>query len=204
MKKHMNQKGFTIVELMIATVVFSSILLLCAFGLLNIGRTYYKGVTSARTQEAARSIIDDIAQSIQFGPGPVYTTGTEAAVGTTGYYCAGGKRYSYKRDWQLTGNRHVLVVDVPATCNGGVGPQNLDGASPSIVGGSKELVPRGMRLAHFKVEPAGTDLYKITVHVISGDDDLLNPSREGCSSARAGTQYCATSELITTVQKRVR
>jgi len=201
----MNQKGFTIIELMIATVVFSTILLLCSYALLNIGRTYYKGVTTTRTQEAARTVIDDISQSIQFGPGTVYIpAGGEATVGTSGYYCAGGKRYSYTRDWQLTGNRHALVTDAPTQCNGGTGVQNLNSASPTLSASSRELMSRGMRLANFRVESAGTDLYRITVRVVSGEDDLLNTAHNGCSADRAGTQYCAASELTTVVQKRVR
>src|SRR3990172_9120101 len=58
--------GFTIVELMIATTIFSVILLIVTFGMLQIGRTYYKGITLTKTQNAARSIIDTISQDIQF------------------------------------------------------------------------------------------------------------------------------------------
>lgn len=68
-RKHLdhNAQGFTLVELMIATALFSSILLLITFGLLSIGQNYYKGKNSARTQDVARRVIDEISQAIQFG-----------------------------------------------------------------------------------------------------------------------------------------
>lgn len=69
-----NQRGFTLLELMIATTIFSSILLLLTFGLINIGKSYYKGRNTARTQELARRVMDEISQSIRFGdraPSPI-------------------------------------------------------------------------------------------------------------------------------------
>lgn len=62
-----NEKGFTLLELMIATTIFSVILLLLTFGLLNIGKNYFKGKNSARTQEVARRVMDDISQAIRYG-----------------------------------------------------------------------------------------------------------------------------------------
>jgi len=205
MTKRLNSAGFTIVELMIATLVFATILLLCTYGLLQISRTYYKGVTGARTQEAARGIIDDLSQSIQFGPGAVFAP-AEAAYGAQGIYCAGGKRYTYVRDRQLVGNQHALVKDTPATCTSGTTAQNIGGPSPTLTADSRELLPRGMRLARFDIEPITgvADLYKITVRVVNGDTEVLNAAHDNCGSGRAGTQFCAMSELTTVVQKRVR
>lgn len=203
MKKQLNQAGFTIIELMIATVVFSMILLLCSYGLLSVGRTYYKGVTTTRTQEAARLVIDDIAQSIQFGSGTVYAP-AEAGFGTAAFYCAGGKRYSYIRDQQVSGGRHGLVVDRPTACNGSTGAQDLVNPAVSLTSSSQEFIPTGMRLSSLRIVPVGTDLYRISVRVISGDTDLLNAAHDNCLSVRAGSQYCAMSELTTVVQKRVR
>lgn len=74
-----NSEGFTLVELMIATSIFSVILLLLTFGLLGIGQNYYKGRNSVRTQDTARRIMDEISQAIQFSaepPSPIITVGT--------------------------------------------------------------------------------------------------------------------------------
>lgn len=61
-----SQRGFTIVELMISTVIFSLILLGASAAIVQIGKKYSKGITYARTQEVARSTVDEIAQSLQF------------------------------------------------------------------------------------------------------------------------------------------
>lgn len=59
-----NTAGFTIVELMIATVVFSVILILITTGIIQIGKAYYKGIIGSRTQETARKITDEVGRSI--------------------------------------------------------------------------------------------------------------------------------------------
>jgi prepilin-type N-terminal cleavage/methylation domain-containing protein len=61
-----SQKGFTIIELMISTVIFSLVLLGASAAIIQIGKKYSKGITYARTQEVARSTVDEIAQSLQF------------------------------------------------------------------------------------------------------------------------------------------
>ena len=64
-KSTLDQSGFTLLELMIATTIFSVILLLCTVGLIQIGKTYYKGSAIVRTQNVARDITDNITQAIQ-------------------------------------------------------------------------------------------------------------------------------------------
>jgi|GEM_PF-759510 len=59
-------QGFTIIELMISTVIFSLVLLGATAAIVQIGQKYSKGITYARTQEVARSTVDEIAQSLQF------------------------------------------------------------------------------------------------------------------------------------------
>lgn len=209
-----NQQGFTIIELMIATAVFATVLLVCSIGMLQIGRTYYKGITSSRTQEAARSVLEEISQAIQFGSGSPVTP-AEAGPGLPGVYCAGSKRFSYLRDRQVTDSpglpdqsRYALVVDEVNSC-GGVVPQDLRG-NPTLTDTSKELLGTRMRLATLTVTPitpvgfTETNLYRVTVRIVSGDADLLNAAHTECSTQRAGTQFCAASELSTVVQKRVR
>lgn len=60
------RKGFTIIELMISTVVFSLVLLAASAAITQVGKKYARGVTFARTNEVSRSIVEDISQSLQF------------------------------------------------------------------------------------------------------------------------------------------
>lgn len=214
------QKGFTIIELMIATMVFSSILLVITTALIQIGHIYYKGVISARTQEAARGIIDDISRSIQLSGGSVLgtappTPSTEtlktATNGAKGF-CVNQRRYSYVIDKQLSDtptsvqSKHVLIVDeMPSQCSTATYAQDITNASAPLVNNSVELLSPNMQLNKLSVSGSG-DLYTITVRVVYGDSDLLDTDANGiktCKNQSAGSQFCSVSELTTTVQKRV-
>jgi len=208
-----SQKGFTIIELMIATLVFSVILLLVTYGLIQIGRTYIKGLNESKTQQTARSIMDTISQDIQFNGGkikiPAAFTGTFAV-------CIGDNRYSAMIDGQLVDGvpdtvkhqtNHTLVVDRPVGGECNATPltyRNLNAAiPPDDPYKPRELMAPNMRLAKFNITPAGALLWNIKVRVVYGDDDLLNPARDACAGG-PGSQFCAVAELSTTVQKRVR
>ena len=103
--KKLHSAGFTIVELMIATLVFSVILTIATVGILNIGRLYRKSLTQSQTQQVARTILDTVSQNIKFNGGSV--------VSGTNIYCLGaGKRLTYSLDTQFISiNTHGLVID---------------------------------------------------------------------------------------------
>lgn len=209
------QKGFTIIELMIATSVFSVVLMLCTYGLLGISRTYTKGITTNRTQEAARSVLSDLSDNISFTGGEVRLL-DELPNGSKGF-CIGSNKYSYIFDHQLANtydgrenmeqSRAVLRVD--SGCSGQ--PASL--LSDEVSG--REMLQDRMQLARLEVcglngtDDCATgeeiDTYRITVRVVSGSDDLFDDNNidNNCQSGVAGGQFCAVSELTTIVKKRV-
>src|SRR6185437_9676288 len=63
--------GFTIVELMIAAAIFSLVLILLSYGVIRFNQAYYGGLVQSSTQNAARSIIDNISQAIQLDGGTI-------------------------------------------------------------------------------------------------------------------------------------
>jgi prepilin-type N-terminal cleavage/methylation domain-containing protein len=156
-----NKNGFTIIELLFSTTIFSLVLLLCLSGLIQIGRMYYKGVTTSQTQQAARTLLDEISQSIQFSaadvteirlpgtgnlPGPeLYGTAGPIPSGQTavGYFCVGTIRYTFAMD-RMQGDtndagrsmiRHAMWADEPGVCAGAAAstlpPVDLTAAQPS-------------------------------------------------------------------------
>ncbi len=204
----LNKTGFTLVELLIASAVFSVILLLATSAILQITRTYQKGLTQSLTQETARAVIEDISRTVQFSGGTVTTPIT--ANGASKGFCVGDKRYSYLLYSQLTTepappagkSNNVLVVDSVSACNSGTLAQNL--LSGGLTAGSKELLGPRMRLSLMDVSPGSTTgSWKIDLRVVSGDDDLITqPGQDACVT-QTGSQFCAVSRLSTVVEKRV-
>ena len=217
-----SNSGFTIVELMISTVVFSMVLMICSYAIIYIGQVYYKGVVTNRTQEASRKIMNDLVYSIQFGTVQKVTHGSIEPVEqfpgesfNVESICLGGFKYSYTKDRSLGEGekqaRHVLwkskanssddcvVSDLSQPVPGG---SNLDG----------ELLSSNMRVPYLNVrEPADTlsGMWEIEVAVSYGDDEVFKLNPDGtrdytlCEGVNAGGQFCAVSTYKTTVQKRL-
>lgn len=204
-------RGFTVIELMVATGVFAFVLIIVTTGILQVSRLYYKGVNQAATQNVVRNITDTIAQSIQFGGGQVVPTTAGAATPTSPkVFCIGNQRFTYDIGWQVVDSSpnatrhqayHGLVQDNLSGCSS-TSTQSLNTQSVS----GRELLSPNMRLSKLNVTDLGGNLYRVEVRVIYGDDDLLeapnNPLTD-CVDEQAGTQFCTISELNTVVTKRV-
>lgn len=219
-KNKTKNSGFTIIELMIATSVFAVVLVIAASGILAIGRLYYKGITASRTQEATRSVVNTITNTIQFTAQSRGDDGVEDKVGMPQAVCFGYDRYTYQLDSQVDDDTSGLVYDRRddlSECT----PIDLDslGSEPE----AKELIPANMSLLKFKIDAINSSNFKIMMKVGYGDHDLQeltqcsgsvvngfcnNPSPEDVATARcrggiAGSNFCAVSELETTINKRV-
>ncbi len=172
------QQGFTIVELMIATAVLSTILLLVTALMLNIGHLYYKGVNQARVQSNVRTVTDEVAQQLRLGNNWQSATGAN----NQRAYCVGNLRYTYVIGAQIghpaPGSsapvyRHVLWRDsnpTPSSCS--ITDVNLTAAQPSVPArNGVELMAPKTRLIDFTI--TGASPYNISYGVAYGDDDLL-------------------------------
>lgn len=223
LKTKQSKSGFTIIELMIATTIFSLVLMICLAGILQITKMYYRSVTQNNTRETARSIADEIGESIRFssqairlGPavnGPQINDLSDTTT-DTGYFCIGDKRYTYAIDRQVKPEplsntkqkKHALWVDTEGGC---AGPLDLDADKPSASG--RDLIPLNMRLYELSItnSPTNDGVYEVSVGVAYGDDDLLSPrpaqspTELTCEGAFAGAEFCATTNLKVTVQKRL-
>lgn len=212
-------KGFTIVELMIATAVFAVLLLVITFGVLQISRVYYRGITEANTQDTARRITDIITRSIQFSGGDVTITELAPVPGSSYQFCLGNEQFSYTTGYQvadspdsaLLQSYHALVQRTLSGCTAATIAQNV--RSDTVDG--RELLDPRMRLAKLNISQEGPGLYRVEVRIVYGDDDLLyspsdldNPQGAArqdatCRAGATGTQFCAAAELSTIVRKRV-
>jgi hypothetical protein len=177
--------------------------------LLSIGRSFQRGVIASRTQDAARSVANEISESVKLdGKGVIVIQ--ENNGGTTKGYCVGKKRYSYVLTNHLTGEwnpaggttNHSLVVDEMPSCSALTPAQDFEGT----VNG-RELLTQNMRLIDFSIQENG-GVYNISVTVAhTGSGDMIaGPDGDGyfsCDAASAGSQFCAVSNLRTSVVPRL-
>lgn len=170
------ERGFTIVELLIAMAVVSVILLLASIMITSIGSLYYKGISQSKAQDNVRAVIDEVSQHLQLTDSPP----TPASYFTFRAYCVDTTRYTYILGKQLSAtpgvgqSKHVLWRDtVPAgTCTDPAPPNslpNLNMLTPSATG--KELMAPRTRLTNFVL--SATSPYSVIVNIAFGDTDLL-------------------------------
>lgn len=198
---HKKSAGFTIVELMIATTVLSVILLLVTVVMMGIGRLYYKGINQSRVQSNARSIASQMAQDVQLSS-TIPSSGNAVVSGkAVKVICVGNVRYTYVVNNKIgtNGYKHVLWRDTPAgSCTVGTA---ADITQPLTDG--NELISANARLTKLNFPAMVSGLQKIELGIAYGDDDQLTTTDPVHCVGGNATQFCATSDLSTTVVQRV-
>jgi len=103
--KKLNQHGFTIIELLIATIISSIMILSILTVFIQITRYFTKGTTQINTQKATRIAVDNIIQKIQTTTGNIAFQDPDAGpvpipikVGNQRLICINRSRYSYDDD----------------------------------------------------------------------------------------------------------
>lgn len=206
--QHSRERGFTIIELMIATLIFSVILTVITMGVMSFTNNYYRGVNNSTTQNTTRTILDTISQAIQFGSAPVYLP-----IPVNNYFCAGGYSFTYDKGvlYTETSQMGLYMAPMGALCSATTIPPT----------GGTQLLGKNLRLTNLEVKSVGVNLYSVTVSIAMGPYDLLcSPSLypAGCNGSptvfwstandvtcrsTVGSQLCATSTLTTVVEKRI-
>ncbi len=217
MQMHRRQAGFTIVELAIATTVFSLVLIVVLYGVLSFTHAYYRGINNSATQNTARSIVSNVSQAIEFSGGIPTGDAIDATPGhqNVTYFCDGSNVYVYQPGVQFSGSPTLTspgLYEKPASpgCT-------FDGT----LSGGRELLAKGMRVAVLTVQQnTSSKAYMIAVRLALGDDDLLcSPATTGSCAPNGtlpvynkndlqckqhtGYQFCAVAALGSTATVRV-
>ena len=108
------QDGFTIIELLIATMVFSVILMAATTALFQLEKMYYRGIITDRTQTASRQIMAELSQQLQLNKNNI-------RIGSTSYpqlpaltvksFCIDNLRYSFVQNVQVTDGADYTEVN---------------------------------------------------------------------------------------------
>jgi prepilin-type N-terminal cleavage/methylation domain-containing protein len=217
-----NHKGFTIIELLIATTIFSVVLVVIVSSFLQIGRMFYKGVSINNTNEAARNLVDSITSDARlstFQPG-----GTDPSNASKKYFCVGPHRYTYILAKQV---KDTNINSNASTMTAGLVQDKTDGAckSPTDLPSNAATVPSqilgpDMQLNDISVQNnvSGSSLLIRTHIVFYGSDNTVfdtsdialknTPANPGlastapdafCSGNLLSTQFCSTAHLATNV-----
>jgi prepilin-type N-terminal cleavage/methylation domain-containing protein len=195
-----HQAGFTIIELMIATLVFSVILVIITAGVLYFSNTYYASLNRASMQNTARGIVKDVTESIQFTGTAIATSDDTGA----NYFCAGNKIYVFQPGVMYGGG-------TPTAANPGlyVTPQN-SGCPPLSATdynnpNAQQLLGSKMRISAFNLKETADGMYTVSLTLAFGEDDLLTATtgNDVACKSQIGYQFCAVSSLNATVQRRL-
>ncbi len=230
MKRKSLQHGFTIVELMIATAVFSVILLAVTGAITTIGREYQRSIYASNTQAAASALVDTLSQSIRFSSGNVQNNGNPAESNVTtpnrgtATYCIGNRQilYTYGRRVSDTVSETSSKYAVVSRPNVGCSITPITTNSPALTN-PKELLGRGMRLSKLTITQPNSTYYQVDIRVVYGEDDLLcrdtvpnscNAGSGTMSDAQLkgtdlrckpgkGSEFCSVTELSSVVYRRL-
>lgn len=213
-KKPRESNGFTIVELLIATTVLTVVLVGASFVLVQVGRLYYKGSITAKTQSAGRNIVDSISRPIQLRGGIPSTPTEHPTVPNTYVVCVGNQRFTYQTQYQVgTGpNRRPHAVWRDTIQNQGeclTTAPNITNTTISTPGES--MLSDGMRLFELGIDPSPTGaagIYVISVRMGYGElttfsTDPVTTEPNGCLGQVAGGQFCAYAAYNTSVNARI-
>lgn len=220
MSRRSKQSGFTLIELMVATVVFSVVLLVILASFLQVGRMYYKGISYSNTQESARRVSQDLTNDIRFNSTNVYQhVGTAAEghqqIGTSNsyYFCVGNHRYVYTLFEKLTsGNIDNRTSGIQqTTVEDCVAPGDEVGTE------HRQLLGIDMQLNRFAFV-CNDSFCNVGLHIIFyGADSLvfasnfptadtpaeaLVASDAYCTGALISSQFCAAVDLNTSILRR--
>lgn len=214
--------GFTITELLVATAVFSAVLLLIIVGFTQIGRLFYKGVTVSQTRQTATQIQQAVSNDIRLSATAVTPVSYQCpaggcangSTGTISAWCVGNHLYIPLTNNRVDLSAHdfsakfgLIQAQLPGgACSGGV-YASTDVAAMKPV----EMLGDDMRINWFDIEPTpnSSGVFTVSITVAYGEDaafvngTLFNqPNPPQCRGISTGSQFCSVAQLNTTVSNR--
>jgi competence protein ComGC len=214
------EDGFTIIELLIASIAFTVLLILVTMIVIQVSRVYYKGVVLSNTQNVNSTIVQDVSKNVQFDPGSSQFKITSGIINNVNYYCIGSSVFIYNlgQEFNLSSSNIGLIYETGnTTCP--ISSRGINTLNNYLAQGFKELLSPMMRVVYFKVKVpqlSTSPLYNISIGVAFGSNQSLCNTSNSCSSPttmntsnysgsnvrcklQQGDQYCGISYLYTTV-----
>jgi prepilin-type N-terminal cleavage/methylation domain-containing protein len=219
-----NNEGFTLVELMIATMIFSMVLVVLLASFLQIARMFYKGVSISSTNEAARSLIEEVVNDVRFSSASTACDPTaplpNGCPNNKKYFCIGNHRYTYVLTKKVTSTD--VASPTASSLNAGIMQDTVNSCLPPISASDNGTNPRqllglNMQLNEMEFKPADNGVLVHAHVLLYGADSnvfasyanpahtpaeaLVDPDAH-CSGNLLDTQLCATADFQTIVSVR--
>jgi hypothetical protein len=216
------ESGFTILELMIATIVFALFLVVMLASFLQIGKMYYKGISINNTTDTTRSIMDGISNDVRFSTEVACSIKDSQNCPVTGspnvhYFCIGQHRYTYYLSSTTPYKIQGSDINNPNSGNNpkGIIMDTITGCPPPTVAGTSptQLMKPNMQLndlnfycvnnfcyVHLHIAYYGVNdsVFSSPTHFADTSSDhtaALLDKDNYCSGSSLGTEFCAVSDL---------
>lgn len=215
---HVNKKGFTLIELMLAMSFISLLLMAIAMTTIQISNIYNKGITLREVNQAGRAISDDISRSIaQSEP---FDLGTRYIVKQGGgRLCVGQFTYAWNYGKALAGGvpvynvysgdpaqiRLVKVTDPGGSlCDDSSAPINKSVASELLDSGDRDLVVHIFSVTQGNQDPIIKQaLYAISITLGTNEQAQLLTNDTACKAPSDGVgdqDYCSVNQFDITAR----
>lgn len=196
------RKGFTIVELLLATTFFSVILTLVTAGFVQINRTYTKGTIVRDVQSSGRALFEDVTRTLRD------SRVADVNFGTTGRrLCVNGVRFAWNQYDTATSTRTNETFD------GGGAPfefarsESSAGCDTPMPITSTSPLGKGVIVQYFAVQPVKPGQHKlleITLVVSAGNNDIKAGTwgKDAVCDTGRSEQYCGVARFSTIISMR--
>lgn len=201
------QKGFTIVELLLALAVFSFVLVFVTTAFLQLFRTYNRGVTRKEVNQNTRLLIDDITNKMRIVADPALIDVSRV---NQGRLCVG----SYSYVWNPIGgtgtkikvnSQEIAIVRIDndnlSACQSSPTKYDFSGVQ------STSMFTGRMGVQSLSVTPQVggiTGLFNVVVTASTTQTNFLDSLLSSCKADNISTAYCAKVSLQETVGLRNR
>lgn len=224
-----SKKGFTLIEFLLSSAIFSFFLVIVMIGFMQINRSYNRGLTVKSVQQSARIIVEDISRTIANNPGQVTflePDATNPSSPDSFRMCIDTVKYSWNgvdSNMDYTDEAYTDDTAQFILVKSNVGDSCEE--APSIAG-AKSLVSGSMNnitdstdgegdgdlvIQYLSIEPV-PDLEGVYIIdlVLSTDDEALTNRgidancsfTEGDAGGEAAKQYCSVITMTTSVSSR--
>lgn len=198
--KKIKQKGFTVIEIMIAISIFSMALMIVMAVVIGMGKQYQKASYTTQLNSAARSFHQTIATDINYGgidPEIITTTN-----GQYRYICLSNNVvYAWPVSSGGTIANGLFRGTFTAYCNGN------DLAATTTASTGTNVLPANGFVGAVEINPTVGGSYNVKTNFRTGTADMFsdptNPNGSNCLPTLRGGDFCAVVEYNNSVRKRI-